>query len=45
VFAAADSDEYRSALTQAFSTDGPAIVEAIIDGSEYDDLVLRANRT
>jgi len=45
VFGAADSDEYRSALTQAFSTDGPAIVEAIIDGSEYDDLVLRANRT
>ncbi|MFC1529917.1 thiamine pyrophosphate-binding protein [Gemmatimonadota bacterium] len=44
VYGAADPDAYRSALIDAFDTDGPAIVEALIDGSEYDDLVLKRNR-
>ncbi|MFC1545347.1 thiamine pyrophosphate-binding protein [Gemmatimonadota bacterium] len=44
VFRAANPDEYRSALEQAFDLDGPSIVEAFIDGTEYDDLVLQENR-
>ena len=43
-YAANDSEEYRAALRQAFATEGPAIVEAFVDGGEYDDLVLRENR-
>lgn len=44
VYEARDPQEYREALTHAFTADGPVIVEAVIDGSEYDDLVLRENR-
>ncbi|MFC1629541.1 thiamine pyrophosphate-dependent enzyme [Gemmatimonadota bacterium] len=44
VLTADDPVIYRSALEQAFAADGPVIVEAMIDGSEYDDLVLRGNR-
>jgi hypothetical protein len=28
----------------AFSTHGPIVIEAVIDGSEYDDLVLKPNK-
>jgi acetolactate synthase-1/2/3 large subunit len=44
VFAASDVSDYRTALKHAFSADGPAIVEAFIDGAEYDDLVLTEDR-
>ncbi|MCZ6636965.1 MAG: thiamine pyrophosphate-dependent enzyme, partial [Alphaproteobacteria bacterium] len=41
---AQDADEFRSVLQSAFATDGPVIVEAIIDGREYDDVVLRKDK-
>jgi thiamine pyrophosphate-dependent acetolactate synthase large subunit-like protein len=36
--------DYQNALEVAFSTDGPVVIEAVIDGSEYDDLVLKPNK-
>ncbi len=42
---AADSPEsYRAALTEAFASDGPVIVQAIINSSEYEDLILRKHK-
>jgi acetolactate synthase-1/2/3 large subunit len=35
--------EYRSALSNAFTANGPTIIEAYIDGAEYDGLVLKGN--
>ncbi len=40
VLTADDPEMYRTALEHAFAADGPVIVEALIDGSEYDDLIL-----
>ena len=36
--------ELRATLEAAFAGEGPAIVEAIVDGREYDGLVLRKDR-
>lgn len=36
--------EYEEALKKAFTADGPVIVEAVVDGSEYDELVLKPNK-
>ena len=41
---AQDADEFRSVLQSAFATDGPVIVEAIIDPREYDDVVLKKDK-
>lgn len=38
----ADSmDSFRAALVDAFASDGPTIVHAIVDSSEYEPLILR----
>lgn len=38
----ADSmDSFRAALVDAFASDGPTIVHAIVDASEYESLILR----
>jgi acetolactate synthase-1/2/3 large subunit len=39
-----DAETFRSHLEQAFTMDGPVVVEACIDPSEYDSLVLKADR-
>jgi acetolactate synthase I/II/III large subunit len=44
VLAAHDEPAYRKALTEAFAMNGPVIVEAFVDGHEYDDLLLKGNR-
>ena len=44
VLPAHDANAYREALQQAFSAEGPVIVEAFVDGSEYDDLILRKHK-
>ncbi len=44
VIEAKDADQYRSALKRAFAADGPAIVEARIDSSEYAELIQRKHR-
>ena len=45
VLPARDEPTYRQALTDAFAMDGPVIVEAFADGREYDDLLLKGNRS
>ncbi|MEA5031362.1 MAG: thiamine pyrophosphate-binding protein [Sphaerochaeta sp.] len=41
----ADSAQaFRAALTEAFACEGPVIVQAIIDSSEYEDLILRKHK-
>ncbi|HUW69220.1 MAG TPA: thiamine pyrophosphate-binding protein [bacterium] len=44
VLRADDADQYRAALIKAFKSDGPTIVEAHIDSSEYDDLIQRKHK-
>jgi acetolactate synthase-1/2/3 large subunit len=44
VLKAYDAETYRSALQEAFASDGPAIVEAFVDPREYSELVLKANK-
>jgi acetolactate synthase-1/2/3 large subunit len=44
VLTARDGEEYRAALEQAFAANGPIIVEAFIDGLEYDGLILRRHK-
>lgn len=44
VIRTADLNSYKKALVSAFASDGPTVIEAIVDGSEYDDLVLKANK-
>lgn len=39
-----DADALRQALTEAFASDGPTIVEAIVDSREYDGLVLKKDK-
>lgn len=39
-----DTASYRAALLDAFSTNGPVIVEAFVDPREYGELVLMGNR-
>ena len=42
VFKAHDAGEMKASLYKAFSTAGPAIVEALIDGSAYNNLITRS---
>ena len=44
VIRATNASDYRAALDTAFRSDGPVIVEAEIDSSEYDDLILRKHK-
>ena len=44
VLTARNADQYRRALSTAFEAEGPVIVEALVDPSEYDELLLRGNR-
>ncbi|MEH6551619.1 MAG: thiamine pyrophosphate-binding protein [Pseudomonadales bacterium] len=44
VMKAATANEFDTALKQAFLTDGPVIVEALLSSREYDDLVLRKDK-
>ncbi|WP_346858639.1 thiamine pyrophosphate-binding protein [uncultured Draconibacterium sp.] len=39
-----DQKSYKEALKYAFEFDGPIVIEAVIDGSEYDELVLKSNK-
>jgi acetolactate synthase-1/2/3 large subunit len=36
--------DYQNALKEAFAANGPVVIEAVVDGSEYDDLVLKPNK-
>jgi acetolactate synthase-1/2/3 large subunit len=38
------AEEYRAALEKAFAADGPTVVEAHIDPSEYDDLIMKKHK-
>ena len=44
VIRAANHIEYDAALRKAFTEDGPVVIEAVVDGSEYDYLVLNPNK-
>lgn len=44
VIRADDAEQYRAALEKAFATEGPVIVEARIDSSEYEKLILRKHK-
>lgn len=44
VAVARDPAEFRAALEAGFAADGPAIVEALLDSREYDELVLRKDK-
>jgi acetolactate synthase-1/2/3 large subunit len=44
VISAANLDDYRTALQTAFAAKGPVVVEAFIDGEDYDGLILRNHR-
>ncbi len=44
VLTAHDPEAFRGHLEAAFATDGPVVVEACIDASEYDDVVLKNDR-
>lgn len=41
---ATDTNEFRDVLVEAFNADGPRIVEAVVDSSEYDALVLHQDK-
>jgi thiamine pyrophosphate-dependent acetolactate synthase large subunit-like protein len=36
-------NEMRHALQRAFSAEGPIIVEAMVDGAEYHELIARGH--
>ena len=44
VWTAGDSVAFKALLEKAFATEGPVIVEALVDSREYDDVVLRKDR-
>ena len=44
VIRASNLKSYEKALEEAFLTDGPVVIEAVVDGSEYDELVLKPNK-
>ncbi len=44
VIRADSAEEYRAALEKAFAADGPVIVEAHIDPSEYESLILKKHK-
>lgn len=44
ILRAGTASDYRDALDAAFRSDGPVVVEASIDASEYDNLILRKHK-
>lgn len=44
VIRAENLKEYQLALKEAFLLDGTVVIEAVVDGSEYNDLVLKPNK-
>ncbi|NQU52650.1 MAG: thiamine pyrophosphate-binding protein, partial [Bacteroidetes bacterium] len=36
--------EYQNALNEAFSANGPVVIEAVVNGDKYDELVLKQNK-
>ncbi|HPF52264.1 MAG TPA: thiamine pyrophosphate-binding protein [Draconibacterium sp.] len=44
VIRATDLHSYQEALVKAFETDGPVVIEAVVNPSEYKELVLKANK-
>ena len=44
VIRATNRTDYQNALEQAFSSDGSTVIEVVVDGREYDDLVLKPNK-
>jgi acetolactate synthase-1/2/3 large subunit len=44
VIRATNLTDYQNALKDAFSANSPVVIEAVVDGSEYDDLVLKPNK-
>jgi len=44
VIRATDLNSFQNALKEAFEADGPTLIEALIDPSEYNDLVLKSNK-
>lgn len=43
VLPATNPEQFEHALSKAFNTNGPVIIETFIDSREYDELVLRGN--
>ncbi|MBN1822563.1 MAG: thiamine pyrophosphate-binding protein [Prolixibacteraceae bacterium] len=39
-----NSNAFQNALVKAFSMNSPVLIEAVVDGSEYDELVLKPNK-
>lgn len=44
VIRAINQDSYKKALATAFACSGPVVIEALVDGGEYDELVLKHNK-
>jgi len=44
VLVARNAEEYRSALIKAFEMNAPVIVEAFVDPTEYDNLILKPHK-
>jgi thiamine pyrophosphate-dependent acetolactate synthase large subunit-like protein len=44
VISARNLAEYEAALREAFAAEGPVVLEAFIDGEEYDGLILRKHK-
>lgn len=44
VLPADSAQSFRKALTEAFAAKGPVIVQAVIDPTEYEDLILRKHK-
>jgi acetolactate synthase-1/2/3 large subunit len=44
VIRATNLAEYQTALQKAFTSDGPTVIEAVVNENDYDDLVLKSNK-
>lgn len=44
VVSVSDVDSYRQALDHAFKQDGPVVIEAVIDSTEYSRLILKNHK-
>jgi acetolactate synthase I/II/III large subunit len=44
VYKVTDFESYQKTLADAFTAKGPVIVEAVVDGDEYDELLLQPNK-
>lgn len=44
VIRATNRVEYKNALDKAFWANGPVVIEAVVNGDEYDELILKSNK-